>query len=77
MCVCVCVGGWVGGWVGVGGCGCVGVGVGGWVSVCGWVCGCVGVGVGEISKYFVTRSMFKNALCSVNMQCVHVLCERG
>ena len=31
----------------------------------------------EISKYVVTRSMFKKLLCSVNMQCVHVLCERG
>ena len=37
----------------------------------------MGVGVGERSKYFVTRSMFKNVLCSVNMQRVHVLCERG
>ena len=36
-----------------------------------------GGGGDEISKYFVTRSMFKNVLCSVNMQCVHVLCERG
>ena len=25
----------------------------------------------------VIRSIFKNVLCSVNMQCVHVLCERG
>ena len=43
------------------------------------VCVCVGVdvGVGGISKYFVTRSMFKNLLCSVNMRCVHVLRERG
>ena len=31
----------------------------------------------DISKYIVTRSMFKNVLCSVNVQCVHVLCERG
>ena len=25
----------------------------------------------------IIRSMFKNVLCSVNMQCVYVLCERG
>ena len=36
-----------------------------------------GLGGGGISKYFVTRSMFKNVLCSVNMQRVHVHCERG
>ena len=29
-----------------------------------------------ISKYVVTRSMFKNVLCGVNVQCVHVLCKR-
>ena len=36
-----------------------------------------GGGGGGISKYVVTRSMFKNVLCSVNMQRVHVLSERG
>ena len=25
----------------------------------------------------IIGSMFKNVLCSVNMQCVYVLCERG
>ena len=41
--------------------------------VCMHACVCVC----EISKYVVTRSMFENVLCSITMQCVHVLCERG
>ena len=41
------------------------------------MCVCGGGG-GELCKYCVTRTMFKkNVLCSVNVQCVHVLCERG
>ena len=63
MCVSVCV------------CECV------CVSVCVCVCVCVCVRARaracEISKYVVTRSMFRNVLCSVNMQSVHVLCKRG
>ena len=40
-------------------------------SVCVCVCVCV------ISQNIVTRSMFKNVLGSVNVQCVLVVCERG
>ena len=46
--------------------------------VCVCVRACVRACVCEIIKYVVTRSMFKNVSCSVNnVQCVHVLCERG
>ena len=39
--------------------------------VCACVCVCV------ISKYVTIRSTFKKVQCSVNVQNVHVLCERG
>ena len=60
-CVCVCV------------CACVRARVCVCVRACVRACACVCV----ISKYVDSRSMFKNVLCSVNMQCVHVLSERG
>ena len=46
------------------------------VCVCVCVCACVRVCVKSVNT-LSREACLKNGLCSVNMQCVHVLCERG